>query len=359
MTISNNQDRLFLDIYAIQTLPPSNINRDDTGSPKTTQYGGVRRARVSSQSWKKAMRDYFYEHAEEEQLGKRTRKVVNYVAEKIIHQKIDLNEKESSKLATDILKLAGVPTDGKVLFFIGNTEAEKLATAAVKGVKDKEEARKIMQSNLALDVALFGRMVANDKEIEADASSQFAHPISTHAVQTEFDFYTAVDDLASDDDAKAGMLGTVEFNSSTLYRYANVAIHEFLVQRGNREDLVDSLQLFIKAFAESMPRGKINSFANQTIPQTLIITVRSDRPVNLVSAFEEPVKSSNGYVTKSIEKLSKEFVKVEKMVKKPVLSFYVSLEEVEALTKVGIEKNSITELVEDFSQELSELIQNR
>ena len=53
------ENRLFVDIHAIQSLPPSNVNRDDTGSPKTAIYGGVRRSRVSSQSWKRAIRQYF------------------------------------------------------------------------------------------------------------------------------------------------------------------------------------------------------------------------------------------------------------------------------------------------------------
>ena len=50
---------LFIDVHILQTVPPSNINRDDTGSPKSARFGGVKRARVSSQAWKKATRDLF------------------------------------------------------------------------------------------------------------------------------------------------------------------------------------------------------------------------------------------------------------------------------------------------------------
>ena len=92
-------------------------------------------------------------------------------------------------------------------------------------------------------------MVADDPSLNEDASSQVAHAISTHGVQTEFDFYTAVDDLAPEDNAGAGMLGTIEFNTSTLYRYANVAVHELTRQLGNEQTVINTLKLFVEAFS--------------------------------------------------------------------------------------------------------------
>ncbi|AWN61443.1 type I-E CRISPR-associated protein Cas7/Cse4/CasC [Streptococcus sobrinus] len=358
--MTNNQ-HLFLDIHAIQTLPPSNINRDDTGSPKTAQYGGVRRARVSSQSWKRAIREYFSDNGQQSNVGVRTKDIVRYVADKIIGLDQSISLEDALQKADKVLNGAGVKTKdfkAKALFFLSDVQAKKLAQAAINDVSDKKELHEVLTSSPAIDIALFGRMVADDPSLNEDASSQVAHAISTHAVQTEFDFYTAVDDLAPEDNAGAGMLGTIEFNSSTLYRYANVAVHELLKQLGDKESLVNSLSLFIEAFAKSLPTGKATSFANQTLPQALVVTLRNDRPISLVSAFEKPVKSSEGYVTKSIEKLSDEFVKVEKFVNKPVLTFYVSLEDVEKLKNVGgIEKNSLSELLSDFSEELSNFIQ--
>lgn len=354
------KQHLFLDIYAIQTLPPSNINRDDTGSPKTAQYGGVRRSRVSSQSWKKAMRNFFNINGEKSDVGIRTKEIVQYVADKIIEIDHSIDVEAALKKSDDIINKAGVKTKdfkAKALFFLSDTQARQLAQAAIDNISDKKQLQKLIKSGPAVDIALFGRMVADDPSLNEDASSQVAHAISTHAVQTEFDFFTAVDDLSPEDNAGAGMLGTVEYNSSTLYRYANVAIHELLVQLGEKKSVVNSLKLFVKAFANSMPTGKVNTFANQTLPQALVLSLRTDRPVNLVSAFEEPVKSSDGYVSKSIDKLAKEFTKVEKMVKKPILTFYVSLEDGGELSKIGIEKNSLSELLEDFSKELVELIQ--
>ena len=354
------KQHLFLDIHAIQTLPPSNINRDDTGSPKTAQYGGVRRSRVSSQSWKKAMRNFFNINSEKSDVGIRTKEIVQYVADKIIEIDHSIDVEAALKKSDDIINKAGVKTKdfkAKALFFLSDTQARQLAQAAIDNISDKKQLQKLIKSGPAVDIALFGRMVADDPSLNEDASSQVAHAISTHTVQTEFDFFTAVDELSPEDNAGAGMLGTVEYNSSTLYRYANVAIHELLVQLGEKKSVVNSLKLFVEAFANSMPTGKVNTFANQTLPQALVLSLRTDRPVNLVSAFEEPVKSSDGYVSKSIDKLAKEFTKVEKMVKKPILTFYVSLEDGGELSKIGIEKNSLSELLEDFSKELVELIQ--
>ena len=152
------------------------------------------------------------------------------------------------------------------------------------------------------------------------------------------------------------MLGTIEFNSSTLYRYANVAIHELSKQLEDEKSLKNSLNLFIEAFANSLPTGKVNTFANQTLPQALIVSLRDDRPVNLVSAFEEPVKSTDGYVAKSIEKLSKEYTRVEKFVNKPLLTFYVTLDENESLKQIGEEKYSVSELLKDFSETLGQFL---
>lgn len=352
-------NRLFVDIHAIQTLPPSNINRDDTGSPKTAQYGGVRRSRVSSQSWKRAMREYFNANSEQSNVGVRTKDIVKYVSEKIVELDGSISLEDALTKADKVLISAKIKKKGKVkaLYFMGDKQARLLAQAALDEITDKEELQKLANSNPAIDIALFGRMVAEDRTLNEDASSQVAHAISTHAVQTEFDFFTAVDDLAPEDNAGAGMLGTVEFNSSTLYRYANVAIHELSKQLGDTESLQNSLILFIEAFANSLPTGKVNTFANQTLPQALMVTVRDDRPVNLVSAFEEPVKSADGYVKKSIEKLSKEFTKVEKFVNKPLLTFYVTLTETDSLKRVGTEKNSVSELLSDFSEALAKLIQ--
>src|SRR5699024_4821550 len=176
----SNQN-LFQDIHAIQTLPPSNINRDNTGSPKTAQYGVVRRARVSSQSWKSAIRTYFHEHGSDTNVGVRTLEIVKYVANKI--QEIDSSKdtEQAMKLADKVLNATKIKTkdqQARALFFLSDIQAEKLAQAAIDGKKDKKELQTILKDNPAIDIALFGRMVADDPSLNEDASSQIAHAIS-------------------------------------------------------------------------------------------------------------------------------------------------------------------------------------
>lgn len=350
-------NRFYLDMHVIQTLPPSNVNRDDTGSPKTAVYGGVRRARVSSQSWKRAMRKYFLEESDED-LGVRSLNVVKYVAERIAAADPSVNEEDAMNMAEKMFNSAGIKTKDqktKALFFLGKKQADRLAAAAIQGEKDKKTIQEIFRDNPAVDIALFGRMVADDPSLNEDASAQVAHAISTHGVQTEFDFYTAVDDLAPEDNAGAGMLGTIEYNSSTLYRYANIAMHELVKQLKDDDQAIEAAKLFIRAFANSMPTGKSNTFANQTLPQLLMITIRQDRPVNLVSAFENPVNSRTGIVVPSIERLFDEVQKTEKFVDAPVRTFYIVDEDVNK-PEWAVEENGMTELLDDFAITAKELL---
>lgn len=344
------EKRLYLDIHALQTLPPSNMNRDDTGSPKTAQYGGVTRARVSSQSWKKAMRDYFNEFGGQE-VGKRTLDIVRYVADAIQEKEPDVSDEDALSMAKKVINGAKIKTDkndkAKALFFMGRTQAEKLAEDAINGVSDKAELQKDIKDNPSVDIALFGRMVANDPSLNEDASAQVAHAISTHAVQTEFDFYTAIDDLTTG----SKMLGTIEYNSSTLYRYANVACHELENQLGDKEATVNALKLFVKAFIGSLPTGKVNTFANQTLPQAVLIVLRDDRPVSLVSAYENPVKAKDGYVKPSVQKLFAELKKTDKFVDHPISAIYLTTEDFDVDTEAK-EEDNLNQLLDDLGTQL-------
>ena len=135
-----NEKHFFLDIHAIQTLPPSNVNRDDTGSPKTAIYGGVRRARISSQSWKRAMRLYFLKESAED-LGIRSTNVIRYVAERIIATEPSVTEEQAMKKAEKVFNDAGIKTKDhktKALFFLGKQQADLLAAAGLKEETDKK-----------------------------------------------------------------------------------------------------------------------------------------------------------------------------------------------------------------------------
>ena len=292
--------RLYVDFHVLQTVPPSCVNRDDTGSPKTSVYGGSVRARVSSQAWKHAMRVMFTEEMSDAvETGYRTKKGTDLVAKQI---KALAPESDAEKLAKKAIESAGIKSDDKgtkALFFMSEAQAKALAELAVDGCTDKKQYKEALKAAPSADMALFGRMVADDPSLNYDAAAQVAHSISTHTVQNEFDYFTAVDDCAPEDNAGAGHLGTVEYNSATLYRYATVNVLE-LVRTLGAEQAAQTVRAFGEAFIRSMPTGKQNSFANRTLPDAVYVTLRQDQPVNLSRAFEKPVrKSEEGYAEPS------------------------------------------------------------
>ena len=298
--IEMDTKRLYVDFHVLQTVPPSCVNRDDTGSPKTSVYGGSVRARVSSQAWKHAMRVMFTEEMSDAvETGYRTKKGTDLVAKQI---KALAPDKDALKLAQKVIADAGIKSDDKgtkALFFMSTAQAKALAELAVEGCKDKKQYKEALKAVPSADMALFGRMVADDPSLNYDAAAQVAHSISTHTVQNEFDYFTAVDDCAPEDNAGAGHLGTVEYNSATLYRYATVNVLE-LVRTLGAEQAAQTVRAFGEAFIRSMPTGKQNSFANRTLPDAVYITLRQDQPVNLCGAFEKPVrKSEEGYAEPS------------------------------------------------------------
>ena len=306
---------MIIDVYAIQNVPPCNINRDDTGTPKTAIYGGVLRSRVSSQAWKRAIRKAFPSLIEDDRLGVRTKKAVNLIADKISEISPSLSEK-SSEYAEAVLKGAGVKVEEskragsehgspvtKYLIFISREEIAKLAEIAVKFFGDsngdgdadnqkalKKEVSAAFHGSQALDIALFGRMLADSPDLNVDASAQVAHAISVDRVTQEYDYFTAIDDCVADDNAGAAMIETNGFNSSTLYRYATVNVESLFGQLGDATATACGARAFVEAFAMSMPSGKQNTFANKTFPNALVVSLRDHSSINAVSAFEVPVR---------------------------------------------------------------------
>ena len=295
---------LYVDIHVLQTVPPSCVNRDDTGSPKTALYGGTRRARVSSQAWKNVIRKEFRTLFSEELLGYRTKHITDTLIVALKKLIPDSAENDVQKKAKQALKNAGIKLSTKkegevdALFFFSNAQAEQLAKLIVDGEDDKKLYKQAMKDYPSVDMALFGRMVASDPALNYDAAAQVAHAISTHAVQNEYDYFTAIDDCVSEDNAGAGHLGTVEYNSSTLYRYATLNVCELFQALGNITP--DVVKKFLDAFIRTMPTGKQNTFANRTMPDMIYVTIRKDQPINLSGAFEKAVVSrEKGYVESS------------------------------------------------------------
>lgn len=309
---------MFIDLYGLQNVPPSNINRDDTGSPKVAYYGGVLRSRVSSQAWKRAMREMFPSLLESSRLGVRTKNAVALIRDAIVAKRPELAE-EAESMAQFALSATGVKVKesdraGKdkgslateYLIFIAYREIGQLADIAIAwhdaGIDAaskptaamKKEIDAVFHGVQAVDIALFGRMLADAPDLNTDASAQVAHAISVDRVTPEYDYFTAVDDCASEDNAGAAMLDTVGFNSSTLYRYATLNVDALQDQLRDATATVEGVAAFVEAFIRSMPTGKQNTFANRTLPAACVVIIRDDQPINVVGAFEDPVRPAEG-----------------------------------------------------------------
>lgn len=347
----------YIDIHIIQNLPPSCVNRDDSGSPKSAIYGGVRRLRVSSQSWKRAARLYFDDLLDASDVGVRTKRVAGVLAAKIAEDAPELTESALS-LAEGVFKTAKIklspprgkknaPQESGYLMFLSAGQIGRLAERAITSARggealDARTVKKIFKEAHAVDIALFGRMVADDTDLNVDAACQVAHAISTHAAENEYDFFTAVDDEKSrseeEEDAGAGMMGTVEFSSATMYRYATVNLDMLVKNLGDGEAALRALEVFIKGFCLSMPTGKQNTFANRTVPETVVVSVREDQPVSLVGAFEKPIPqdADRGYVDRSVESLVRYSSTIEENYGlRPLASLVVALQDSEAVSSVG------------------------
>jgi len=347
--------RTILEVHALQTVPPSCLNRDDTGTPKSAVYGGVRRARVSSQAWKRATRRAFHDRLDPSELGVRTRQVAKALAERITALDGSIEQEQAWALAAETIQTAtgsklevpkrkaekenAEPTapESKYLMFLSAHQLQGLAELAVKAhgagsskdfFKDKANkdlARQIANTRHSVDIALFGRMVADGADINVDAAAQVAHAISVHRVDIESDYYTAVDDYKSrdEDDLGAGMIGTVEFSSAVLYRFAalDVDLLRANLGKGLREDepvtepVRRATEAFVACFLTSLPTGKINTFANHTLPEAVVVKLRSSRPINAVGAFEEPCRAepeSGGYMRQACERLATYIPEIER-----------------------------------------------
>ena len=360
----------YIEIHALQNMPPSNVNRDDSGAPKSARYGGVQRSRVSSQSWKKAMRDDFNQRLDPKDVGTRSRMLVSQIAEAITAERQDLAERAES-LAVNAMEAAGfkkpVPqTRGKAkegapetgyLVFMSQRQIDALAHAAVTAsagpdpLADMKAAKvkDLVDADHSIDIALFGRMVADSTDLNVDAACQVAHALSVHEAIPEYDFYTAVDDVKARndeaDDSGAGMMGTVGFVSSTLYRYAALNVDQLRINLGNGEAVRIAIDAFLHSFIQSMPTGKQNTFANSTRPTAVLVTVATGQPTNLVGAFERPVDPQDGFMRPAVAALAAHAREVFEAWRKPELSLVQGLSSaIEPLTEVA-EVVDVNELV--------------
>jgi len=372
-----------LELHIIQSVPVACLNRDDLNSPKTAVFGGVQRARVSSQSWKRAIRQLAKKMEKEEGDDKkllfngiRSRRMVFELSKKLKEKNIPENLSIIiAEQIADIVETLDSKRDAKdlkkiktLMFFsdleydaIVNAVTDEIKTAAEKVLssskavedfkssleeiedeKEKEAAKKkldklkkqvdnnhsalkkvfgnktiknaIKSAKLldAADIALFGRMVANDHSLTVEAASMFSHALSTHKVDNEIDFFAAVDDLQTTEESGAAITSTLEFNSATYYRFAalnlDMLADEDHLKGMSHEQRQGVVRTFIEATVKAIPSARKNTMNGNTIPNYVLGVVRDKgHPIQLINAFESPIRSSRGYVYESVKRLNTEY----------------------------------------------------
>lgn len=377
-----------LEVHILQNFAPSNLNRDDTGSPKDAIFGGFRRGRISSQCLKRSAREYARDEKllAPSEMALRSKRIVQDITDRLVAKGRD--ETESAKKVVVALGGVGlkVGDDQKTqyLVFLGDQELNNIADrvdehwdsltvqedSGKKGKEAKKAAKDALPENLskalkgvldggrAVDVALFGRMLADMPQANKEAACQVAHAISTHSIEREFDFYTAVDDLQPEDNSGADMLGTIEFNSACFYRYAALNVTQLIETLQNDQVLaIKGIRAFLKAIVKAKPSGKQNTFAAHNDPEFVVFTVRQDAdPRNLANAFEKPVKASarESLTEVSAERFIQKWQKLDAAYGQSGTTFTLNLTDLEKV--LGEQKHSFDELVEATVQQIEHLL---
>lgn len=342
-----------LELHILQSFPVTCLNRDDVGAPKSAVFGGVPRARVSSQSWKRAQRSMMHDLCGDHFSANRTRFLVRELEAAFLERMDEPTEeadaeanKEKARLlamaAADAIGTLDDPAKGNVktlLFFspnelqgvvdemlaadFGDELADAYASDADKKVQKKaydavsKKAKKAVKAfggkvKDAADISVFGRMVADDHSLMVEGAAMFSHALSTHKVSNEIDFFSAVDDSSAIGDEGAGHIGTLEFNSACYYCY--IALNLDLLKDGDHlahfsdDEFKQVVETFIRASVLAVPGARKNSMMGFNPPEYVLGTIREGQPVSLVNAFEEPVKAKGkGYLQDSIAKLEDKF----------------------------------------------------
>ncbi|MBM3518220.1 MAG: type I-E CRISPR-associated protein Cas7/Cse4/CasC [Alphaproteobacteria bacterium] len=305
----------FIQLHLLTSYPPANLNRDDTGRPKTARMGGAERLRVSSQSLKRAFRtSEIFRQQLDGTIGVRTRRVGpelfkklvdGGMDEKIARKNVEAIAEQFGKLKTD---KAAEPGEIEQLVHLSSEEQDaldKLAGRLLKGEKPPEEDLIVLtKAHKAVDIAMFGRMLADRPKFNREAAVQVAHAITTHRVTVEDDYFTAVDDLKNtDDDRGAGHVGEQEFAAGLFYLY--LCVNRDLLKKNLQGDETltkAALAALTEAVATVAPRGKQNSFASRAYASYIVAERGSRQPRSLAVAFLRPV-SEQDYLAASIKAL--------------------------------------------------------
>ena len=292
----------FLQLHLLHSYGPSNLNRDDSGRPKTATVGGVNRLRVSSQSLKRAWRtSEVFEKTVGNHIGLRTRKIgekiIEHLREKLGNKFDEKKAAEVSKAVTKLWAAKDSKSNKDVLFLFSRKEYD--ATLAVAEKLAKGEIKDIAYTDILnpedqdIDVALWGRMLAAKPEYNVVAACQVSHAITTHRADAEDDYFAACDDLGhatSEAGSGAGHIDARQFGAGIFYSYVCVDLDLLSSNLNGRTNLADAaLEGIIRAAATVSPGGMQASFASRSFAQFVLAEIGSQQPRSLASAFTKPV----------------------------------------------------------------------
>jgi CRISPR system Cascade subunit CasC len=294
----------FIQLHMLTAYPPSNLNRDDLGRPKTAIVGGTERLRISSQSLKRAWRtSEHFQAALGEFKGTRTKRLGERVFQHLLEKGVA--EKQATEWAATIAGVFGKnkkdkPLEIEQLAHVSPVEwSAVMALAATLAqenrVPEEDELKLLRGTSKAVDIALFGRMLASSPAYNVEAAAQVSHAFTVNPVKIEDDFFTAVDDLnAHEEDAGAGHMGDAGFGSGVFYIYCCINKDLLLENLQNDETLVkQTIAALVQSAATVAPTGKQNSFASRAYTSYLLAEKGSQQPRSLSVAFLQAARGGN------------------------------------------------------------------
>jgi CRISPR system Cascade subunit CasC len=292
----------FVQLHLLVSYPPANLNRDDSGQPKTARMGGSERLRVSSQSLKRAWRtSELFQQALGGSVGTRTKRLGREAFKALVDAGI--GEKQATDWAGKIAAVYGAvkkdePLEIEQLVHVSPEERATLdalvqTLAGEKRAPTEEELDALLHTQAAVDIAMFGRMLASKTQYNGEAAVQVAHAIGVHTSAIEDDYFTAVDDL-NKDDSGAAHIGESGFAAAVFYEY--LCIDRDLLRRNLGGDEVltkKALRALVEAAAKVGPSGKQNSFASRAYAHFALVEKGPQQPRSLSLAFVRPVAGSD------------------------------------------------------------------
>lgn len=302
-------DRKHIEIHMLQNVPVNSINLGGDGEIKTVGD----RQRISSQAWKRPTRIALNDVFENKTI--RTRVLNDQIG---ALDAPDENKSATKKLAGLLTKGSDSKTENDVMATFTTNEIDFFKRITIDGDVKKylidpiKFINDVKELNASFGVSLFGRMFANQQELNVSAAAKYAHSFSTHSIDIDDDYFTAVDDLNTNG---AGHLGSKSFTSSVQYRYISIDYRQLLINQDQKIIDPDTMKSIIKTMILAFPTGKENNFFSRARPEYIRISVRNNNyTYTAAPAFEKPVSNSDGgFLENSINALEKYFSKTDRV----------------------------------------------